>query len=293
MVYALRTVPIRSRRHLVSLASFGSPYGELISSLPNLLAAKGLKALLKAMRLARDGGKPIVWACGAHVIKAGVSPYLIALMREKFVTHLALNGAGAIHDFEIGYIGETSEDVKESIADGSFGMATETSTILGQLMTSRYSIKNGIGSSIGNYKFVFGEYSLLRCAKQLGVSASVHVALGTDVIHPHPECNWANLAKAARIDHNKFIDSVTRLNDGGVYLNVGSAVLLPEVFLKAVSVVRNSGLPLDNFTTAVLDMNDHYRPNENVLRRPGGAGIKLIGHHEIMIPLITAALLDF
>jgi hypothetical protein len=297
----LRTVPLAERRHLVHEGALGKPgahagLNAFLESMPDLLAAKSLKDLVARMRAARNAKRGLVWGLGAHVLKVGVGPWLIELMKSGWITHLSLNGAGVIHDFELAYCGQTSEDVAQALRDGSFGMARETGEQLGALISGPEARAEGAGAHVGRAiaasSFPHRHLSVLGAAHRLGVPVSVHVALGGDVLHHHPAFDWGGAAQAARRDFERMLDAVESLNGGGVYLNVGSAVLLPEVFLKAVSIVRNLGRPLGEFTTVVLDMLDHYRPRENVLARPGGTGIKILGHHEIMLPLLSGLLLE-
>ncbi|MBI4859080.1 MAG: hypothetical protein HY815_02225 [Candidatus Riflebacteria bacterium] len=297
----LKTVSLLARRHLMNWRQVGDPgrragLSAFVDALPDILAGRSLRQLLAALRRGRGSSRGLVWGLGAHVVKTGVSPYLIELMKHGFVTHLAVNGALVIHDFELAYCGETSEDVAESIRDGSFGMARETGDVLGALLsgpeTARIGLGNSVGKAIAASDYPYRRLSLLAAAHDLGLPVTVHVALGTDVVHFHPACDWAAMGRGARRDFDLFVDSVARLDGGGVYLNVGSAVVLPEVFLKAVSVVRNLGTALGEFNTVVLDMLDQYRTRENVLCRPGGVGIRITGHHEILVPLIAGALLE-
>ena len=285
----LKTVKLRDRKHKVSVLDFAKPRSGFFDLFPNILAAKSLKDTAEKIANAKASSRGIIWACGAHVIKCGLSPILARLMEDGYITHIALNGAGIIHDFEIAYCGETSECVEESIRDGSFGMAEETSEILGKIICSDSALAFGIGDAVGEYasQLPFSEFSLLAQAYKHSVPVSIHPALGTDVLHYHPSVDWGLFAKAARIDFDKFVEAVSSLNNGGVYLNVGSAVILPEVFLKSLSILRNLGHTVEDFTSVVFDMIDHYRPRENVARRPGGNGHVIIGHHEIMIPLLV------
>lgn len=297
----LRTVSLKDRCHLVHAHQLGDPsrhagLHDFVQSLPDLLAGRALKALVAAVRKGRLSGRKLIWGLGGHVVKSGVTPYLVALMERGFVNHIAVNGAFIIHDFELAFCGETSEVVADSLRDGSFGMARETGEILGSLMCSPEARSCGIAAHVGEAlqgsEYPHRSLSLLAHAHRLSVPVSVHMALGTDVVHYHPTFDWGAAGAAARRDFDRFLDAVAGLDGGGVYLNVGSAVVLPEVFLKAVSLTRNRGGALAGFTTVVLDMIDHYRPRENVLKRPGGTGLQILGHHEILIPLIAGALLE-
>jgi hypothetical protein len=299
----ISTYPLRSRPSKVGLAGFAKPLppgasvAELLDSLPGFLAAADLRSFVAACRAARDRGKPLVWGMGAHVIKVGLSPVLIDLMREGWISGLALNGAGIIHDFEIAFAGRTSEDVEARIQDGRFGMARETGELLNKAITQGAAEGLGLGESVGRMiagsKFPHRELSLLGTAAHLKIPVTVHVAVGTDIIHVHPQASGEAIGLASLRDFFRLAGLVREMNGGGVYLNVGSAVLLPEVFLKAVSLVRNKGHRLDGFSTAVFDFMRHYRPSENVTKRPlgkKGRGYYFVGPHEILIPLLAAAL---
>ena len=231
------------------------------------------------------------------MIKAGLNPVILDLLREGWISALALNGAGIIHDFELAFAGRTSEDVAASIKTGRFGMARETGELLNAAISDGAAEGLGLGESVGRMiarsRFPYRRLSLLGESWRLGRPASVHVAIGTDIIHMHPAADGAAIGAASLRDFHLIARRVADLGGGGVFLNVGSAVLLPEVFLKAVSLARNAGRRLDGFSTAVFDFNHHYRPAENVARRPlgrTGKGFYFIGHHEIMVPLLAAAL---
>jgi hypothetical protein len=248
---------------------------------------------------ARSLGKPVVWGLGAHVLKVGLSPILIDLMERGFVTGLAFNGAGIVHDFELAVAGRTSEDVGEGLGAGEFGMARETGEEINRAIVDGDRDGLGLGASVGRFledlRPPHLEVSLLAAAWRLRRPASVHVAIGTDVVHMHPACDPAAVGRATHLDFRIFAGEVARLGGGGVYLNVGSAVLLPEVFLKAVTVARNLGHDLTDFATANLDFIQSYRPNTNVVQRPTrgvGRGYSLTGHHEILVPLLAAALVE-
>jgi hypothetical protein len=299
----LRTVPLAVRGGKVRVESFASPnpnnagVRSLIDSLPRILAADSFRGVIEAMELARAGGKPILWGLGGHVIKTGLAPVLIDLMQRGFATAFILNGAAAIHDFEIALAGCTSEDVEAVLPDGSFGSAEETGREMNRAISAAESI--GMGEALGGAlqrlaRPEFAAKSLLHQAYQAAVPVTVHVAIGTDTPHTHPDCDGAAVGRATHHDFRLLCSLVRELNGGGVYLNVGSAVILPEVFLKAVSAVRNLGHPLRDFTTVNFDFLQHYRPRANVVERPhaqsGGRGFSITGHHEIMIPLLAAAL---
>jgi len=299
----IQTYPLASRPSKVGRADFAKPprrggrVSDLVDGLPDLLAARDFKELLELLRGARTKGKLIVWAMGAHVIKAGLSPVLIDLMKDGWVSGLALNGAGIIHDFELAFAGRTSEDVASEIRTGRFGMAAETGDLLNAAITSGAASGLGLGESVGamiaRSRFPYRKLSLLGTAYRLGIPVTVHVAVGTDIIHMHPQASGEAIGASSLRDFYLFCGLVRNINGGGVFLNVGSAVILPEVFLKAVSLLRNRGERLDGFSTAVFDFIKHYRPAENVARRPlgkRGKGFYFVGPHEIWIPLLAAAL---
>lgn len=303
----LKTVPIRRRGGKVSFGQLARPYCRgagltaWVESLPRLLAADGFRTLLEALVSARARSKPILWGLGGHVIKCGLAPVLIDLIERGYATAFALNGAAAIHDFEIALAGCTSEDVEAALPDGSFGMAEETGRELNLAVAEGDRDGIGIGEALGRRLEALAdpEYaraSLLLAAWRRARPVTVHVALGTDTPHMHPRADPAAIGRAGHRDFRLFCTLVAELDHGGVYLNVGSAVILPEVFLKAVSAVRNLGRPLEQFTTANLDFLSHYRPRVNVLERPharaGGRGIAITGHHELMLPLLAAALIE-
>ena len=295
--------PLDSRPSKVDVRSFASPltqdsYSAFVESLPRILAAEQLRLLVSRIQEARRLAKPIMWAFGGHVIKVGLAPILVDLMAQGFVTSLATNGAGIIHDFEIALSGHTSEDVEKDIKDGRFGMARETGELLNRAICEGAREGKGLGESVGflldGYADVrYPECSVILQAFRRGIPLTAHIAIGTDIIHNHPAASGEALGKASFIDFRIFTQVVSDLGDGGVFLNLGSAVIIPEVLLKAVSLVRNSGKTLERFTTANLDFIQHYRPTQNVVKRPvgeTGTGIALTGHHEIMVPLLAAML---
>jgi len=301
------TYPLAERESKVHSGMFGKPLNgsdsipAFIAKLPKILAAEDLRTLIRALLYARATGKPIVWGMGGHVIKVGLGPVINDLIDNGFVTAIALNGSAAIHDFEVALAGSTSEEVSAGLGSGKFGMARETGALMNAAINNAEGKGIGLGETLGNLivngvngtKFPHHEISILARAYNNRVPVTVHVALGTDIIHAHPDASGKATGEASQIDFRLFCTVVRELNGGGVYLNVGSAVLLPEVFLKAVSVIRNLGNTLEEFTTANLDFIQHYRPAQNVLKRPtqqSGQSVALTGHHEIMIPLIAAAL---
>ncbi len=299
----IKTYPLQNRKSKVNVRDFARPLraGERVSAfvrgLPDILAGRDLKEFLALMKAARRKNRAIIFGLGAHVIKVGLNPVLIGMMREGWITALALNGAGIIHDFEIAYAGQTSEDVGVQVRAGRFGMARESGEILNRTINEAARDGRGLGEAVGRMiarsSFPFKKQSLLAAAWKRGVPATVHVALGTDTIHFHPQASGEALGKTSLQDFRLLCSVMAGLNGGGIYVNVGSAVILPEVFLKAVSVVRNRGTRLDDFSSAVFDFIHQYRPDQNVVRRPlgrKGRGFYFIGHHEIMIPLLAAAL---
>jgi hypothetical protein len=299
----VKTYSLKSRKSKVNTQSFAKvlsgdePIVSFVDSLPDILAGKDLKTFVGKVKKAKDRKKSIVFALGAHVIKVGLNPIFIDLVKSGWISGLALNGAGIIHDFEIAFAGQTSEDVAAQIKDGRFGMAKETGELLNRAINKGSKKNIGLGEAVGEMisssNFPHKDLSLLSCAYDHNIPVTVHVAIGTDIIHFHPEVNGAAVGKTSLNDFFLFCSLVERLNGGGVYVNVGSAVVLPEVFLKAVSFIRNRGSDLKNFSTAVFDFNLHYRPLENVVRRPvtnKKDGFYFIGHHEIMIPLLAASL---
>lgn len=299
----LRTYSLRSRKSKVDvrrLAKAPRPNDSIsgfFRGLPDILAAADFREFAGRMAKAKGRRRALLWGMGAHVVKVGLNPVIIDLMKDGWVSALALNGAGIIHDFELAFAGRTSEDVESQIKSGRFGMARETGDLLNEAINAGAAEGRGLGESVGRMigrsKFPHRKLSLLGEAYNLGIPVTVHVAIGTDIIHMHPRANGEAIGAASLRDFHRFAAEVARLDGGGVYLNVGSAVLLPEVFLKAVALVRNRGGRLDGFSTAVFDFNHHYRPAENVVRRPlgkTGKGYYFLGHHEIMVPLLAAAL---
>lgn len=294
----VKTYPLAERKSLVSRQNLAAAVSwrevdSLARLFPSILKGRDLPAVAQAVVAAVSRGKPVVWGLGAHVIKCGLSPLINDLMERGAVGCLALNGAGAVHDFELAWMGQTSEDVAAELESGRFGMGRETGEFLHSAW-KRYvgegvGLGEALGRAIAEERLAGTEVSLLARAYRLGIPATVHVAVGTDIVHMHPQADGACIGLGSMNDFRLFTGVVSELGDGGVYLNVGSAVLLPEVFLKAVSLARNLGAPLRNFTTVNLDMISHYRPQTNVVQRPtlgGGKGYALIGHHEILIPLL-------
>lgn len=303
----LNTIPLAKRGGKVHVDQFGAPHQpgatitHWIDALPRILAGEDFREVVAAIWEARENQRAIVWGLGGHVIKCGLAPVLIDLMTRGYATAFAMNGATAIHDFEIAIAGATSEDVETVLPDGSFGAAEETGREMNQAYADAAADGIGAGEALGRKLDSiadpeFAASSLLLAAWRASVPVTVHVAVGTDTPHTHPTADAAAIGTATHHDFRLFCELVAGVNDGGVYLNVGSAVVLPEVFLKAVSVVRNLGRPLAGFTTVNFDFLQHYRPRVNVVGRPhaeaGGKGIAITGHHELMIPLLAAALVE-
>jgi hypothetical protein len=300
----IHTYPLGSRKSKANAADFSRPYrpgggmASLLESFPRILAADDFKAVVAAVRAARTRDRGIIWGFGAHVIKTGLGPILIDLMERGFVSALATNGAGIIHDFELALAGSTSEDVDEALGPGRFGMAQETGELLNAAIAEGVKQGLGLGRSVARrlnqMQPAYAHLSVLAAADRLQIPVTVHVAIGTDIIHMHPRASGAALGEGSLRDFRCLVSSVARL-EGGVYLNCGSAVVLPEVFLKAVAIARNQGASLDGLTTVNLDFTRLYRPQTNVVSRPVlgiGKGYSLVGHHEIMIPLLAAALVE-
>jgi hypothetical protein len=304
----LKTVDLAARGGKVRVEDFATPFtagtgvAGLLDSLPHLLAAGSFRGVIDALARARQQNRAILWGLGGHVIKCGLAPVLLDLMRRGYATGFAVNGSAAIHDFEIALAGHTSEDVESVLPDGSFGSARETGQDLNKAIVEGDRDGIGIGEAVGRHlqrragELCAPQSSLLLNAYLAATPVTVHVAMGTDTPHTHPAADGAAIGSGSLRDFRLFSRLVTHLNDGGVYLNVGSAVLLPEVFLKAVSAVRNLGHPLADFTTANFDFLQHYRPRVNVVERPhagaGGKGYAITGHHELTIPLLAAALIE-
>lgn len=301
----VRTYPLASRKSKARAEDFAKPFERgatftsWIDSLPALLGAQDVRRVAGALVDAKRRGAGIVWGIGAHVIKTGVSPVLVDLMRRGYVSALAMNGAGLIHDFEIALAGATSEDVDETLGPGRFGMAEETGRQLNDVIRRAADTGQGLGQGAGAYlaqqSSPYSDLSLAVAAHRLGIPLTVHVAIGTDILHMHSAASGAAIGDTSLRDFRYFTSAVARL-EGGVYLNCGSAVILPEVFLKAVALARNRGIALEGLTTVDIDFVRMYRPQTNVVRRPvagtSGAGISLVGHHEILIPLIAAMVIE-
>ena len=303
----LRTVPIARRPSKVAAEEFAHPpgadrsFGAFLDALPEILVAKDFRRVVTAVVRAAKTQRGVVLMLGGHVVKTGLSPVLIELMRRKVVTHVAMNGSAAIHDYEVARFGATSEDVAAGLRDGTFGMADETGRGLNAAFSSGRDQRLGMGEAValaleGEGSLAHPELSLLLQARRLGVPVTVHAALGAEIVHQHPSADGAAIGDTSLRDFRRLAASLPSLHDGGVVLNVGSAVIMPEVFLKALTIARNlnEGRPTD-FTTCDMDMQRHYRPRVNVVQRPvlaGGEGFEITGHHEIMVPLRAWAILE-
>lgn len=301
----LTTYSLKTRASKVNIKDFARPIKagisvkEFIRGLPDILAAKDIREIASVIIEAYKAKRVIAVGLGAHFIKVGLGPVIIDLLEKGIISAIALNGAGIIHDFEIAYSGATSEDVDAEIGDGSFGMAEETGRLLNEAINKGIKKGWGIGRSVGNMinrsRYPYKDMSILAACARLKIPATVHVAIGTDILHIHPAIRGDATGEGSYRDFQLFTGVVARL-EGGVYLNIGSAVILPEVFLKALTLARNKGHKVQNLTTINMDFIKHYRPTTNVVRRPTkegtGKGYSLIGHHEIMFPLLAAAIIE-
>ncbi|MBL8075177.1 MAG: hypothetical protein JNL29_12475 [Nitrospira sp.] len=302
----LKTYPLKKRYSKVRVSDFAAPWKRggsfktFCDGLPDILAVKSLRAVTRAIVKAHRKRRPVIVGIGAHVIKVGLAPIITDLMERGIVTAVAMNGAGIIHDFELALMGHTSEEVDAEIDEGRFGMAEETGRILNDAIVRGAAAGQGLGEAIGSYmnqaapQFPNRNTSILATGVQLGIPVTVHVAVGTDIIHMHPSADGAAIGATSLLDFRRLTAVVAKM-EGGVYINIGSAVILPEVFLKTLSLGRNLGHPISNITTANMDFLVHYRPQTNVVRRPtqkGGHGYSLTGHHELMLPLLAAAVLE-
>jgi hypothetical protein len=298
----IKTIKFDDRRTKTDLHRFGKPFdpdlsfSDFLKSLPDYLRANDLLTLAEKIARARADGKYVIWMMGAHPLKVGLAPVINDLIQGKFINHLAFNGACAIHDIELAFFGRTSEEVSEGLADGRFGMVEETPRLIFEAAKNASEDSLGLGEGLG--KFIsekspdFADQSVFGTCYDNNVPASVHVAIGTDTISQHPGFDGAIFGKLSNDDFLIFSESISHLTEG-VIINVGSAVILPEVFLKALTVARNIYGKIDNFTAANFDMIQHYRPNTNVVIRPvagKGAGFSFTGHHELMLPLLAAAI---
>ncbi len=302
----LKTYPLQRRHSKVRVSDFSAPwrrgrsFKRFLGTLPDILAVQTYRAVVQAIVRAHRRGRPVIIGMGAHPTKVGLNPILVDLIERGIVTAVAMNGAVIIHDFELAHMGQTSEEVEAEIDSGRFGMAEETGRMLNEAIVQGVKEGLGIGEAIGRYLnlhkglFPNRRTSLLATGERLGVPVTVHVALGTDIIHMHPSADGAAIGAGSLLDFRKLAAVVSRM-EGGVYINLGSAVIMPEVFLKTVTLGRNLGNKVTDITTVNMDFLPHYRPTTNVVKRPtqkGGRGYTLIGHHEIMVPLLAAAVLE-
>jgi hypothetical protein len=300
----IKTCSLDDRKSKVTADDFakawqkGASYRDFLDSLPGILAGAQLKSVISAIVQAYKKNRTMIFGMGAHVIKVGLSPVIIDLMERGIITAVAMNGAGIIHDLELAMIGRTSEDVAAALHDGSFGMARETGAFLNEAIAAAPEDTAGLGEAVGRCilekRLPLLDKSILAAGVRLGIPVTVHVAIGTDIIHMHPGFDPQKTGAATHHDFRLFASIVATL-DNGIYMNVGSAVILPEIFLKATTLVRNLGFKLAEFTTVNLDFIKHYRPLTNVIARPtaeGGRGINLVGHHEILLPLIAAGVIE-
>jgi hypothetical protein len=300
----IRTYPVAERANKVNAEAFATPHAaggslrEFLDRLPDFLAVQDLRKIVAAVAGAVRAQRPVVLMMGAHSIKVGLNPIFTDAMRRGILSAVAFHGAGAIHDFELCFQGETSEDVQRGLDDGSFGMVDETGRRMNAALAEGVALGLGAGRALGEAArtahFPNLHLSMLATGAELDIPVTVHIAIGTDIIHQHPTTDGAVLGEASYRDFQTFAAVCAQL-EGGVVLNIGSAVIMPEVFLKALTIARNLGHKVERFTTATFDMTRHYRPTENVQRRPtklGGQGFYLVGHHEIMIPLLFAAITE-
>ena len=301
----VKTYPLASRSSKVKLSDFGNPVSDdaslrtFLSSLPAVLAVQSLRQLTARIKRARESNKSVIWGIGGHVIKTGLAPLLIDLMKRGFVSAFASNGSVLVHDAEIAIIGSTSEDVDATLSEGVFGGAEETGQLLNSAAVDGARDQIGLGEAVGRALTAQSpkhrNYSLLCNAYEAKIPFTVHVTIGGDIVHFHPKADGASLGATTHTDFRLLAALVKEMDGGGVYLNVGSAVVLPEVFLKCVTLVRNLGNPLTDITTANFDFIQSYRPLTNVVRRPtekgAGQGYSITGHHELTIPLLAAMLI--
>ena len=302
----MRTVPIARRPNKVRAEEVATPpgddrsFGAFVRSLPDVLVARDFRRVVDALASAARSRRAVVAMLGGHVIKTGLTPLLLDLVRRGVITHIAMNGSGAIHDYEMARFGGTSEDVASGLRDGTFGMAEETGREMNEAFVTGMATGRGMGEALGaalaSFDLAQPELSLLLNAPRLGASVTVHAALGAEIIHQHPAANGAAIGDTSHRDFRRLAAALANLHDGGVVLNVGSAVIMPEVFLKALTIARNlSGGRPTGFVTCDFDMQPHYRPRVNVVERPtlgSGHGYQVIGHHELMIPLLAWSVFD-
>lgn len=294
-----RDSKVTVKNHFARTVEQGMSIGDFLKSMPNLLGADSLRAVAAAVVAARTKNRPVVLAMGGHLIKCGLQPIIKQLIEKNLISAVAMNGSAAIHDFEVALNGATSEDVGAGLHSGCFGFAEETGAGINDALRAGLETSDGFGTTLGRHilelKSPYAEYSLLSACVEKDIPVTVHVAIGTDIIHQHPAMDGAVTGEMSFRDFKLLTSVVADLGEGGVWLNIGSAVIMPEVFLKALSIVQNLGYKVENFTTANFDMNQHYRPIQNVVNRPtanGGTGYSITGHHEINVPLLAAAILE-
>lgn len=300
----VKTYSLLKRNSKVMVNSFakvykkGDSFKDFLNKLPDELAVKDLRNITDSIVKARKNGRHVILGMGAHPIKVGLSPIIIDLINRNIITAIATNGAGIIHDFEIAFAGHTSEDVEKELSKGMFGMAKETGKYLNNAIKKGARKNIGIGRAVGemiyNGKFKHKDLSIFATTYKNNIPATVHIAIGTDIIHIHPSADGSAIGKGSFIDFKIFTSLISEL-EGGVYINLGSAVIMPEVFLKALNISRNLGYKVQNFTTVNMDFIQHYRPVLNVLKRPvkhGGFSYALTGHHELMFPLLSASIIE-
>ncbi|MHC9541764.1 MAG: hypothetical protein AB9903_19835 [Vulcanimicrobiota bacterium] len=299
----IRTYPLKERENKVSCQSFAripekmNSFSDFMEMMPSILAGQHYREIIEGITLAHQKGRIVIVTMGAHVIKVGLSPLIIELMKSGIINAIALNGAGSIHDSEIALIGETSEDVARGIKEGNFGMVEETGAFINQAAAAAYKCDRGFGEVLGEKlaDAPHADLSILAQGRKLGIPVTVHLAFGSDIIHAHPMARGEELGKATFNDFRLFCGIVSKIEEGSVIMNIGSAVVLPTVIEKAIAITRNQGYPVRGFMGVTLDFIRHYRAGYNPVERArelGGKGYYLIGHHELMIPLLTAGILD-
>lgn len=304
----LKRYPIAERKNKVNVLQFApsrrqltdqEKKGGILDMFPDILTAKDFKEVVKLVADAKQRGRAVIFAIGGHVIKCGMGGIIIDLMRRGIVSAVLMNGAASIHDFEIAMIGQTSEDVQAVLSEGEFGMAEETGKWHNEAVNMAYNENLGLGCALGKYifdnQFQYRQHSILNAAYELNIPVLVSVAIGDDITHMHPEASGAAIGAASHKDFLTLASILPNLADGGAYFNIGSAVILPEVFLKAFSIVENLGYDMSGLNTINMDMQSHYRPVTNVVKRPtlrNGKGYNLIGTHEIMLPLLASAVIE-
>jgi len=289
----IKTYPIKERKNKVKINEFACLKKGFDGLIPDILKGNELKEIVNSVVHARKKKKPVIFAIGAHVIKCGLSPIIIDLMKKGIVTAIAMNGAGAIHDYEIAMIGETSEDVAVEIKKGRFGMVEETGAMMNsaikKIITDGVGMGEALGKDIYEKRLKYKEYSILYHGYKLNIPVTIHSAIGTEIIHMHPSADGTVIGRGSFNDFKLFTSLLSDIGKGGCFFNIGSAVILPEVFIKALSIARNMGYKAHDFITVNMDMVQHYRPHVNVVNRPiqgEGKGYTLTGHHEIMLPLL-------